>query len=353
LIRTVPRKGFRFVGVVSIAAENATREVPARTATTRIPLPLPDKPSIAVLPFDNISGDPEQEYFADGMVEEIITALSRFRQLFVIARNSTFTYKGAAVDVKQVGRELGVRYVLEGSVRKSDNRVRIAAQLIDATTAAHLWADRFDGEIDDIFDLQDRLTASVVGAVAPQLQQAEIDRATRKTTENLDAYDYFLRAMANFHQWTKEATCEALRLYYKAIQLDPDFAAAYAMAGFCYVARKMNGWMTDRNQEVAEAKRLGLRAAELGRDDAAGHVLGRVVSDVEGGFALIDRALALNPNLSAAWHYSGWTRIVAQLQATRHWAQGLLTDPSGERCRSDRCQDRSVANDDERKGFAH
>src|SRR5262249_23228164 len=155
LIRTVPRKGFRFVGVVSIAAENATRDVCGRIATTRIPVPLPDRPSIAVLPFDNMSGDPEQGYFADGMVEEIITALSRVRQLFVIARNSTFTYKGHAVDVKQVGRELGVRYVLEGSVRKSDNQVRIAAQLIDATTAAHLWADRFDGGMDNLFDLQD------------------------------------------------------------------------------------------------------------------------------------------------------------------------------------------------------
>jgi TolB-like protein len=163
LIRTVSRKGFRFVGAVRTAAENATTEVPASTATTRIPLPLPDKPSIAVLPFDNISGDREQEYFADGMVEEIITALSRFRQLFVIARNSTFTYKGQAVDVKQVGRELGVRYVLEGSVRKSNDQVRIAAQLIDATTATHLWADRFDRAIENIFDLQDRLTASVVG----------------------------------------------------------------------------------------------------------------------------------------------------------------------------------------------
>src|SRR5262249_10881111 len=158
----------------------------------------------------------EQGYFADGMVEEIITALSRFRQLFVIARNSTFTYKGHAGDVKQVGRELGVRYVLEGSVRKSDNQVRIAAQLIHATTAAHLWADRFDGGMDNLFDLQDRITASVVNAIAPTLQQAEIERAKRKPTENLDAYDYFLRAMANFHQWTREATCEALRLCHKA-----------------------------------------------------------------------------------------------------------------------------------------
>jgi TolB-like protein len=334
LIRTVPRKGFRFVGVVSIAAENATRDVRGRTATTRIPVPLPDKPSIAVLPFDNMSGDPEQGYFADGMVEEIITALSRFRQLFVIARNSTFTYKGHAVDVKQVGRELGVRYVLEGSVRKSDNQVRIAAQLIDATTAAHLWADRFDGGMDNLFDLQDRITASVVNAIAPTLQQAEIERAKRKPTENLDAYDYFLRAMATFHQWTREATCEALRLCHKAIQLDPDFASAYANAGFCYVARKMNGWMTDRDQEIAEAKRLGLRAAELGRDDAdalakAGYVLARVVGEVEGGVALVDRALALNPNLAAAWHYSGWMRIWLGLpdSAIQHFATAMRLSP--------------------------
>jgi TolB-like protein/Tfp pilus assembly protein PilF len=314
LIRTVPRKGFRFVGVVSIAAENATREVPARTATTGIPLPLPDKPSIAVLPFDNISGDPEQEYFADGMVEEIITALSRFRQLFVIARNSTFTYKGQAVDVKQVGRELGVRYVLEGSVRKSDNRVRIAAQLIDATTAAHLWADRFDRAIENIFDLEDHLTASVVGAVAPQLQQAEIDRAKRKPTESLHAYDYFFRGMANLYQWTLEGTNEALRLFHSAIELDPDFASAYGMAAFCYMWRKVSGWMTDQVQETGEAERLARQAVALGQNDAValafgGFTLARVVGDLEGGAAFIDRALVLNPNLAAAWAYSGWTRI--------------------------------------------
>ena len=162
--------------------------------TSREALPLPSKPSIAVLPFENLSGDREQEYFADGMVEEIITALSRFRGLFVIARNSSFAYKGRAVDVKQVGRELGVRYVLEGSVRKAGSRVRITGQLIDTATGAHLWADRFDGALEDIFDLQDQVTASVVGAIAPKLEQAEIERTKRKPTENLDAYDYYLRA---------------------------------------------------------------------------------------------------------------------------------------------------------------
>ena len=196
LIRTVARKGFRFVGDVSevrvpegLASPNA--ELTELTEAPPLALALPDKPSIAVLPFQNMSGDPEQEYFADGMVEDIITALSRIGWLFVIARNSSFTYKGRAVDVKQVGRELGVRYVLEGSVRKAANRVRITGQLIDATTGAHLWAERFDGALDDIFDLQDQVTASVVGAIAPQLEQAEIERAKRKPTESLDAYDYY------------------------------------------------------------------------------------------------------------------------------------------------------------------
>jgi adenylate cyclase len=238
-------------------------------AGPRPALPLPDKPSIAVLPFKNMSGDPEQEYFADGIVEEIITALSRFRQLFVIARNSSFTYKGRAVDEKQVGRELGVRYVLEGSVRRSGDRVRVTGQLIDAVTGAHLWADRFDGALEDIFDLQDRVTTSVVGAIAPKLEQAEIDRAKRKPPENLDAYDYYLRGMASHYQsWSKDAINEALRLYYKAIELDPDFASAYGAAARCYIERRSSNWMTDRVKETAETERLARRAVELGRDDA-------------------------------------------------------------------------------------
>ena len=186
-------------------------------------------------PFQNMSGDPEQDYFADGIVEDIITALSRMRWLFVIARNSSFTYKGRAVDVKQVGRELGVRYVLEGSVRKAANRVRITGQLIDASTGAHLWADRFDGAPRGYFRSAGPLTASVVGAIAPKLEQAEIERAKRKPTESLDAYDYYLRGMASIYRWTREANDEALRLFYKAIELDPDFASAYGMAAWCYV----------------------------------------------------------------------------------------------------------------------
>jgi TolB-like protein len=277
-------------------------------------LALPDRPSIAVLPFENMSGDPEQEYFADGMVEEIITALSRMHWLFVIARNSSFAYKGRTVDVKQVGRELGVRYVLEGSVRRAGNRVRITGQLIDTSTGAHLWADRFDGGLDDIFDLQDRVTASVVGAIGPKLEEAEIARAQRKPTENLDAYDYFMRGMAGVYQWTREATTAALSDFGRAIELDPNFASAYGLAAYCYTQRKIGGWFTDREKEVGETARLARKAVLLGRDDAlalctAGVALAYTVGDIDDGAAFIDRALVLNPNLAWAWLYGGWAKI--------------------------------------------
>jgi len=296
----------RLVRVYRVRLKGATKTAPA--------LQPSHKPSIVVLPFNNMSGDPEQEYFADGMVEEITTALSRTRWLFVIARNSSFTYKGRAVDVKQVGRELGVRYALEGGVRKAADRVRITAQLIDASTGAHLWADRFDGSLEHIFELQDQVTASVVGAIAPRLEQAEVERAKHKPTESLDAYDYFLRGIASLHSWTKESNDEALRLFNKAVELDPDFASAYGMAAWCYVRRKGSRWMTDRLQETAEAARLGRRAVELGWDDPValawgGFSLAYVVHDVEVGATLIDRALLLNPNLAEAWHFSGWIRI--------------------------------------------
>jgi TolB-like protein len=255
IIKTVPRRGYRFAAPVTCLT---TGDVPQQSAPTaalphsnlsdgasRPEPPLPDRPSVAVLPFQNLSGDANQEYFADGVVEEIITALSRFSGLFVIARNSSFTYKCRAVDVKQVGRELGVRYVLEGSVRKAANRVRITAQLIDATNGAHLWADRFDGSLEDILDLQDHLTANVVNAIAPKLEQAEITRAGRKPTESLDAYDYFLRGMRAAYQDTRGSIDHALRLFSTAIELDPEFAAAYGWAAYCYVFRKTSGWMDD------------------------------------------------------------------------------------------------------------
>ena len=293
-------------------ADQAIPPISGPAATTERPA-LPDKPSIAVLPFQNMSGDAEQDYFCDGMVEDIITGLSRIKWLFVIARNSSFAYKGRSVDVRQVGRELGVRYVLEGSVRKAGARVRITGQLVNALTGAHVWADRFDGELADIFELQDQVTTRVVAAIAPKLEQAEIERAKRKPTESLDAYDYFLRGMAAFHEFSKLGNEEAVALFARAIELDPDFAGAYGMAARCYLQRKGFGWVGDREQEIAETTRLARRAAELGRDDAAalcnaGMSLVVVVGSLDEGAALIDKGLAVNPNLAWALHFSALSR---------------------------------------------
>jgi TolB-like protein len=317
LVRTITRKGFRFVGEVKEASDGLATSGARAAGSDEAVAPtmvLPDSPSIAALPFQNWSGDPEQEYFADGVVEDIIAALSRTRWLFVIARNSSFTYKGRAVDVKQVGRDLGVRYVLEGSVRKASNRVRITGQLIDATTGVHLWADRFEGSLDDIFQLQDQVAESVVGAIMPQLERAEIERAQRKPTENLDAYDYYLRGLANFHQGTRQAINDALPLFHRAIQLDAGFASAYGMAASCHYWRKMNNWTSDRPREIAEGARLANRAVELGANDAValtrgGHALAHFGGDLDRGIAAVDRALMLNSNLSAAWYLSGFQRI--------------------------------------------
>ncbi|MER9668837.1 BTAD domain-containing putative transcriptional regulator [Mesorhizobium sp. M0203] len=274
-----------------------------------------DQPSIAVLPFQNLSGDVEQEYFADGMVEDIVTALAHFRHLFVVARNSSFTYRGRSVDIKQVGRELGVRYVVEGSVRRAGDRLRIAGQLIDTSTGAYLWADRFDGTLAEVFDLQDQVASSIVGAITPKMEEAEIERAKRKPTESLDAYDYYLRGLAAFDRTitSRSAIDDALHLFMKAIDRDPEFAIAHARAARCYATRKSNGWMVDRAEEIAEATRLARRAVELGRDDAialsyGGYVLGYVGGDLDDSAACIDRALALNPNLAAALGVSSWVR---------------------------------------------
>lgn len=319
LVRTVARKGFRFVGEIgeSRLPDGAGVAEPA-FGDAREPSPglvLPDKPSITVLPFHNLSGDPEQDYFADGVVEDIIAALARMRWLFVIARNSSFTYKGRAVDVKEVGQELGVRYVLEGSVRRAANRVRLTGQLIDAATGTHLWAERFEGTLDDIFELQDRMAESVVGAIAPQLERAEIERAKRKPTESLDAYDYYLRGTAKLHSGTREAIDAALPLFYRATELDPEFASAYGMAAWCHFWRKLNGWTTDLPREIAEGARLARLAVELGRDDAValtrgGHALAHLTGDLDGGIALLDRAVLLNPNLAPAWFLGGALRAL-------------------------------------------
>jgi TolB-like protein/class 3 adenylate cyclase len=290
-------------------ARIAVAGVSTSSADANKPLPLPDKPSIAVLPFQNMSGDPEQEYFSDGMVEDIITALSRFKSLFVIARNSSFTYKGKSVDIKQVGRELGVRYVLEGSVRKASGKVRITGQLIEAATGAHLWADRFDGPLDDIFELQDKITSSVVAAIAPRLEQAEIERSERKPTESLDAVDLYYRARQSFRRWTRQGYEDALQLARQAISLDPNFAAAYGVALACFSQRKNQTWVKD--DDIAEGNQYALRAVEVGADDAyalsrAAHHFAYIAKDAGTGDVIVDQAIAVNPNLAEAWRIRGF-----------------------------------------------
>jgi TolB-like protein len=272
---------------------------------------LSRKPSLAVLPFANLSGDAGQDYFIDGVVDEIITALSRLHWLFVIARSSSFTYKGRAVDVKQVGRELGVRYVLEGSVRKAGNRLRINGQLVDAASGATLWADRFEGELADIFELQDMVTSQVVGAIAPKLEQAEIERSKNKPTGSLDAYDYYLRGQAEVQKWTREGNEAARAHFYKACSLDPQFSSAFGMAARCYSQSKAQGWIGDAAFESAEVRRLARQVVEIGPDDpvglsAAGMALGYVAGDLDAGAAMLDRSIEISPNLAQAWFFGGW-----------------------------------------------
>ena len=279
-------------------------------------LPLPDKPSIAVLPFANMSGDPEQEYFADGMVEEIITALSQIRWLFVIARNSTFTYKGQAVDVKQVGRELGVRYVLEGSVRKAGTQVRITGQLIDALTGTHLWADRFDGSLEDIFELQDKVAVSVAGVIEPALQAAEMRRSAARPTTDLTAYDLYLRALAAFYPITRERILEALGLLEQAIAIDPHYGPALAWAAICHMQLVSDGWTEEPETSAARRIDLARQALETGENDPgilanAAFVLAYFGEDIGAMIGLVDRALALNPSFARGWHMSGLLRLFA------------------------------------------
>jgi TolB-like protein/tetratricopeptide (TPR) repeat protein len=303
LVKTLPRKGFRFVGPVLEAQRPVDAPVADdRTEHRKSALALPDKPSIAVLPFQNLSDDPEQEYFADGMVEDIITGLSRSKLLFVISRNSSFTYKGKAVDIKQVSRDLGVRYVLEGSVRKAGKRIRVTGQLIDASTDAHIWADKFDSDLEDIFDLQDRVTSNVIGAISPELERAEIERARRKPTESLQAYDYYLRSKFSTYQWTREGNTEALRMAKLAISLDPGFAVACAHAANLFGQRKGFGWIEDAAKERVEGRQLAERAMQLDKDDPlvlahAAQVYSYLLEEPETGSAIAARAVALDPNL--------------------------------------------------------
>lgn len=302
-LRSVPGRGYRFLAPVEIRSDTAAVNVLTS-------LSLPDRPSIAVLPFTNMSVDPEQEYFADGIAEDVITALARFPSLFVIARNSSFTYKGRAVDIRQVGHELGVRYVLEGSVRKVGNRVRITGQLIETETGSHVWADRYENDLVDIFSLQDEMTASIVGALVPGLQRAEIERARLKPPDSLGAYDYYLRALAAYHAWTKQGNDQALALLDKALQLDPNFVAAVILAENCWGLRYTRGWSPVK-EAVEQSTRLARLAVQLNPDNPdALAVLGRrtasINHDYAGAMLLAEQAVAGNPNSSFAWRHAAW-----------------------------------------------
>ena len=287
----------------------ATRS-PSTPASMEAPLALPDKPSVAVLPFQNMSGDPQQEYFVDGLVEDITTALSRIRSLFVIARNSSFAYKGKSPDIRQVGRELGVRYVLEGSVRKAGDRVRLTGQLIDATTGVHIWADRFESTLENVFDLQDRMTGSVVAAIEPKLRMAEIERALRKPTENLQAYDLVLRALPNLRQLTRESLEEAIRLLRRAIAIDPGYAVAMVQLAAAQWWLVGQGWSHRSDPELTDMMQLARTALELDGDDPevlvpVAYLVAFAGNDFNAGMALIEKAIGLNPNSAGAFRQAG------------------------------------------------
>jgi adenylate cyclase len=336
LIKTLPRKGFRFVGAVS---EEDRPSGPAIVSDSHVEaskpaLALPDRPSIAVLPFENMSGDPEQEYFADGMVEEITTALSRFKWLFVIARNSSFTFKGRAVDIKEIGCKLGVRYVLEGSVRKASGKVRIAGQLIDAFTGAHIWAERFERDLSDIFALQDEVTIAVISAIQPKLLQTEIGLAARRRPENLTAYDFFLRAMQQSYLSTREGVAETIKLAHRAMELDPRFGPVAALAGLGHMQNVLWGHTSDPQFECKEAVRLARMALSLDDGDPdilamAALISAFMVGDSEREIEMADRAVALNPNSYLAWHGRGNVYRIAGLpeEAVRSYERAIRMSP--------------------------
>jgi TolB-like protein len=327
---TVPGRGYRLAGLNGRASGDSA------AAPSPRPLPQPDKPSIAVLPFQNMSGDPEQEYFADGMVEEIITALSRIKWLFVIARNSSFTYKGQAVDVRQVGRELGVHYVLEGSVRKRGGRVRIAAQLIEAESAAHLWADHFDGSLEDVLDLQNQVAISVAGVIEPALRAAEVRRAVDRPRHDPTAYDLYLRALPATDSWEKKDHIEALDLLSQVIDRDDAYGPALALSALYLIALNSSGWTDDleptRQNAIALARRAvrsaGADAETLGR---AAYVLAQCGEDIDAATALIDRSLRINPSFADGWRWSGWLRlwVGSPNVAIEHLERSLRLNPLG------------------------
>ena len=322
LIRTLPRKGYRFIAVVQESNEANREDIQVgvdrhdgtRSASWCASPPSSDRASILVFPFANLSADSEQDRFIDGLVDDITAALSRFRNLLVIGRSATRGCKRQALDFKQLVAELGARYVIDGTLRKERSRVRIGAQLIDSSTMACLWASRFDGNLRNSFNLQDQVTASVVGALVSKLEQVEIERIKIGPKRGLDAYSCTLRGLDNLHQWTKDGIGEALHHFQKAIEIEPEFAEAYAMAAYCGVQRQSYGWIVDRPREIADCVQLALRAAELGKDDAhvlakAAHAISAVGGDVEGGASLIGRAIRLNSHLTAAWYVSGWIML--------------------------------------------
>jgi TolB-like protein len=326
-IETLPRRGYRYTGPA--AAANDPKPVSADAASA---LTLPDKPSIAVLPFTNLSGDPEQDYFADGMVDDIITGLARINWLFVIARNSTFTYKGRAVDVKQVGHELGVRYVLEGSVRKAGGNVRVTGQMIDASTGAHVWAERYDRSSDDIFALQDEIALSAVGAIAPSVRRAEIDRVKRKRPDSLDAYDLVLRAQNDVDSGMPEQVTRALMLLERAIELDSAYALAHGNAAMCHHCLFLRAGLRETNREASI--RHARSAILHGQDDAtaltlAGFSIGMDGHDRSAAFIALEAALAISPS-SALTYILGSTILGWSGEAERaiDWSErGMRLSP--------------------------
>ncbi|MFP6747484.1 MAG: adenylate/guanylate cyclase domain-containing protein [Alphaproteobacteria bacterium] len=304
------------------------------TAAADQPLPLPDKPSIAVLPFDNMSGDPEQEYFADGIAEDVITALSRFHSLFVIARNSSFSYRGTSPDIRAVARELGVRYVVEGSVRKAGNRVRVTAQLIYAATGNHLWAERYDGALDDVFDLQDTITERIVVAVEPRIGAHERGQARRKSPDSLDAWELVQRGLSHFYRANEIEHREAIRLFEEAVALDPEFAAAHGHLAYALTSSVFLGFADDPEKMFASAQRAAERAVSLDPNDAVAHsALGRVhifTGDAETAISEMQAAIAANPNFALGHYGLGWAFSYSAgqpEQALPHLDAALRLDP--------------------------
>jgi TolB-like protein len=312
LIRTLPRKGIRFVGEVREALDLASASLVPDDALRA----ESEKPSVAVLPFANMSGDSEQDFFADGMAEEIITALSRCSGLFVIARNSSFLYRGKPIDVREVGRQLGVAYVLEGSVRRGGDRLRITGQLIDAGSGRHLWADRFDGNLSDVFDLQDRITESVVAAIEPTVQLAEVERQKSRKPSRLDAYDFLLRACALEHAFTTESTAAALACLDHALVIDPAYAPALAMAAYCHALRHFQGWTAPDDTYQGKGESLAWHAVELAPSDAqvlwmAAFAIWNLSQEQrDAAPELFARSLMINPNSVMALALGGWIEIM-------------------------------------------